>query len=192
MTTMRQTIARAVRVMLLSPVIACLALIPMAFVPDVISDPMQIVVATICLALLPLLSYPLWYVIPSLRSKGRDGQRTLAMIFSVVGYVLLFVLSLCLRYPVKLQVFALTYLLSGAALLICRLFGLRPSGHCCGVCGPIVYLTTFVSPWYAFAIVLVAAVIWSSLALQRHTLLQCLTGSVISPLALVVSSLILL
>lgn len=192
MSTRRTKIAQTLRILLLSPIVSCLALVPMSFKPDIISSPTEVVWSVICLALLPLLSYAVWFALPSLRNKGRDAQRNLAMIFSFVGYAILFVLSLALSFLPKMQVFALTYLLSGGILLVCRVFKLRPSGHCCGVCGPIVYLAVFVSPWYAFALTLVAVVVWASKALQRHTVLQCVAGSLISPLSMIIAALILL
>lgn len=39
------------------------------------------------LTIFPLLSYPVSVIIPPIRKKGRDGQRNLAIVFSVIGYI---------------------------------------------------------------------------------------------------------
>ena len=43
--------------------------------------------ALFCLSFLPLLPYPICFMIPSLRYRGRFIQRGMAVVFSVIGYV---------------------------------------------------------------------------------------------------------
>lgn len=188
---MKQTIAKIVRIASLSPFTAAVTLVIM-YASGIVTHYTQLIATLCCLTVLPILSYPLHLAVPKLRAKGRDGERSLAIIFSVVGYAIITVLCFALGYPAKLTAFVLTYLVSGAILFVCRLFGVRPSGHCCGVSGPIAYLIAFVSPWYAFAALLLVPVAWSCLSLKRHTLLQCVIGAAISVVALGISALILL
>ncbi len=188
---MKQNIAKIIRVASLSPFTAAVTLTIM-YAVGIMTDYTQLIATLCCLTVLPMLSYPIHLAIPKLRAKGRDSERSLAIIFSVVGYAVITALCFALDYPAKVTAFTLTYLFSGAILFVCRLFGARPSGHCCGVSGPIAYLIAFVSPWYAFAALLLAPVIWSCLELKRHTLWQCVIGAAISVVALGISALILL
>ena len=49
------------------------------------------------LGVLPVLAYPLQRFIPKFRDEGRKGQRTLAMIFAVAGYILCAIVLLILK-----------------------------------------------------------------------------------------------
>lgn len=44
--------------------------------------------AIVLLCVVPLISYLYWHISPELREQGRKSQRKLAIIFSVIGYVL--------------------------------------------------------------------------------------------------------
>ena len=185
--------AMIVRVASLAPFVALVAVLLMYFCAvDVVTDPWQIAMVAACLTIMPVLAYPVQMMVPKLRAKGRDGQRTLAIIFSCVGYVVLTVLAFTVGFSPKLQVFALTYLFSGVVLLFCRLFGFRPSGHCCGVAGPILYLAVFVNPYFAFAALLLVPVVWSCVALKRHTALQCVVGCLVPAVSMLVAALIIM
>jgi hypothetical protein len=47
----------------------------------------DIVLAVLSLMIIPVLAYPLQNVIPGFKGKGRDGQRKLAFIFTLFGYL---------------------------------------------------------------------------------------------------------
>lgn len=191
--TAKTKLATAVRIVSVAPLAALVALTAMYFcADDIVVAPWQFAVVAACLTLLPVLAYPVHYALPKLRAKGRDGQRTLAIVLSCVGYVVLTIVALTTGFSPKLLIFALTYLLSGVTLLVCRLFKLRPSGHCCGFVGPVAYLVAFVSPYFAFAALLVVAVVWACVALGRHTVAQCIVGSLVPVVAMLISSAIVL
>ena len=86
---MKQKIAKIVRVATLAPIIALIAATIM-FVckPEIFGDAATYILTLVFLTVLPLLAYPLQPVFPAFRDKGRSGQRTLAMIMAVVGYIL--------------------------------------------------------------------------------------------------------
>lgn len=48
----------------------------------------QLIGGIIFLGILPIPGYPLQKYIPYFKEKGREGQRGLAMIFSVIGYLI--------------------------------------------------------------------------------------------------------
>lgn len=134
---------------------------------------------------LPLLAYPLAVLIPALRRKGRDGQRNLALIFSVLGYVGGFVFAMFGGTAVEKVLFG-TYLLSGVALAVCTLLHFKASGHTCGCSGPLAMLAMCVSPWFLCGYPLLMPIVWSSKALGRHTGAQLFIGALIPVLAMLV------
>ena len=94
------------------------------------------------LGILPILSYPLQPFIPHYKDKGREGQRNLAIVFSVAGYILGCVLALIFEAPLNTVVFIyLDYLISGVLIAVFnKLFHLKASGHACGIVGPVAML----------------------------------------------------
>ena len=130
------------------------------------------------LAVLPSLSYLVWWIVPKLREKGRSTQRFLAVLFSVIGYIggtlyCVFVSGT----NVELMVY-LTYLISGILILVFSyVFHLKGSGHACGLAGPIAMMTYRLTPFYAIGFVLLAIVFWCSLKLNRHNMPQLIVGS---------------
>ncbi|MBE6685006.1 MAG: hypothetical protein E7592_05090 [Ruminococcaceae bacterium] len=144
------------------------------------------------LGILPILSYPLQRFIPYYKDKGREGQRNLAIIFSVVGYILGCVLALIFDAPLNTVVFIyLDYLISGVLIAIFnKLFHLKASGHACGIVGPIamlIYWGLYIPA--AVGAVLTVFVFISSIKMKRHTFLQLLGGSAITISALLLLSL---
>ena len=80
---------RSIRILTVPPVFA-LALLVTAYccLPGVFASPGELLGFILCLSVLPVLGYPLQRVLPHFREKGREGQRSLAMLFSAAGYLL--------------------------------------------------------------------------------------------------------
>jgi len=128
------------------------------------------------LCVLPLLAYPLQKFIPHFRDKGRDGQRSLAMIFSAVGYLLGTLTAFLTGAPDELKILYLEYLLCGIAMLVLnKVFQLKASGHACGIVGPVLlmlYFRMFIPAVVGMFLILPVYV--SSLKTKRHTAPNCL------------------
>ena len=141
--------------------------------------------AALCfLSLLPLMSYPVAAAVPKFQKDRRHWERTLGLIFSVAGYLgglTMVLLTDCT--PVETVIYC-TYLASGVALAVCTMLRFKASAHTCGCSGPIVGLSYFVSPWFLLGYLLLAAVIWASMSLKRHSAAQLIGGGVIPVLAL--------
>ena len=135
-----------------------------------------------------MLSYPVSYIVPQIRKKGRDGQRSLAIIFSVAGYVAGILGSIFFGAGrIELLIF-LTYLLSGISIALCSfVFGVKASGHACGVSGPIAMMVYCLGLPFVALSALLGAVVWASLKIKRHTPLQLLLGSIIPIAAMLIS-----
>lgn len=133
---------RIIRILTVPPVFA-LALLVTAYccMPGVFASPGELLGFILCLSVLPVLGYPLQRFLPRFREKGREGQRSLAMLFSAAGYLLGLAAALITHASRALLVIDLEYLLCGVCMLVFnRCFRLRASGHACGVAAPVLLL----------------------------------------------------
>lgn len=55
--------------------------------PSIFRDGTDYAVALVFLGLFPVLVYPIWAAVPKLKEKGREGQRNLAFIGTLIGYI---------------------------------------------------------------------------------------------------------
>lgn len=181
-------VSYVVRKITIPPVFA-LALLVLIYIfhPEYIGSAWQLLLAVVFLAGLPTLAYPLQKYIPQFKDKGRDGQRSLAMLFSFAGYFLGTMAAFLLHSPIELRCVYLEYLLCGIAMLaVNKLFRIKASGHACGIVGPVlimVYFKLFI-PALICALFIVPVCV-SSIKTKRHTPAQLIGGSII-PLAMLV------
>jgi hypothetical protein len=181
-------VSKIIRVLTVAPIMALLMLV-IVYISNtkLFGGPTNFVLSIVFLTILPLLAYPLQPFIKKFKDKGREGQRTLAMIFAVVGYVFGCLSALFLHAPKFVWIIYLTYLLSGALIMLFnKLFHLKASGHACGVTGPFAILISFGQILGYIGVPVLAAVYWASLHMKRHTLKQLLGGTVIPVAALAV------
>ena len=179
------TLSFFIRIITVPPVFAAaLLLIAYCTYPHYFGSVRQLLGGLAFLCVLPLLAYPLQKYIPHFRDKGRDGQRSLAMIFSAVGYLLGTMTAFLTGAPDELKILYLEYLLCGVAMLVLnKVFKLKASGHACGIVGPVLlmlYFRMFIPAVVGMFLILPVYV--SSLKTKRHTAPQLLGGSLI-PLA---------
>ena len=186
MKRMKKIFAKFVRILTAPPIFAALLCVLLyLLLPGSFASPVHFALALGFLTALPLLAYPISTLIPALRRKGRDGQRDLAAVFSVVGYVGGGLFALLFDGAATELVLYGTYILSGIAIGIGTLAGFKISGHTCGCSGPLAMLATFVSPWFLAGYLLLPFVFWSSRCLGRHSAAQLLTGAALPVLAMV-------
>jgi hypothetical protein len=143
----------------------------------------DLVFSLLFLVALPLLAYPLQPLVPGFRGKGREGQRNLAIVMAVVGYVAGLVYAVAARSGFHMRLIFLTYLLSGLGIFAMNKgLRIRASGHACGIVGPLAMLFYVFGPVTAVGLVVPAVVYWASVKMGRHTAVELLWGSLI-PLA---------
>ncbi len=175
-----RTIAHAVRIVTIPPVMVGILLVLLfALREDIFACPSEMVVSLLCLSILPVLAYPLSVIVPAVRRKGRDGQRSLAIYISAVSYLAVFVYGFAAGVGDDLKLVYTGYFLSVVILLVAnKVFHVRASGHACSVSGPLVYTAYFLGLWgIAVGCVLWGIILWASLAMKRHTLLEFLLGT---------------
>ena len=179
-----------------APHIFALLLLSLLYVlhPSYFGSIWMLIAGIFCLTVLPLLAYPLQRFIPKFKDKGRDGQRTLAMIFSAFGYVCGVTVAFIFGAPRELKMVFVEYLLCGISILVSsKVFKKKASGHACGVVGPVamlIYLGLYIPA--AVGAVLTLPVYVSSLKTRRHTASELLLGSIIPVAMLLINHLIFL
>ena len=146
------------------------------------------IVGIVFIAFFPVLAYPLQKHIPAFKDKGRDGQRTLAIIFSFVGYSIGTILAFSLGAPRIIKFIYLNYLFCGFSILIFdKVFKIKVIGHSCGVIGPMItmvyfrfYITAIICALFAIPVFI------SSVYTKRHTPLQLIGGALIALTMLII------
>ena len=139
------------------------------------------------LTVLPATSYAFTTFIPELHMKGRDFERKLAIIFSLIGYVGAFITGVFCGGATGEKILASTYVISATFTAILSVVKVKSSGHSCALSGPVALLCYSVSYWFAFGFLLLIPVFYSSLRLKRHTPLQLILGAIVPVVALIIS-----
>ncbi len=171
----------------LAPVLAMISLTAIAVgCPGVFPTAGHYIAMMLLLGILPLMAYPLQPVIPHFKDKGRSGQRTLAMLFAVAGYLLSVGTNFILSATPAMWLITLEYLVSGLLILVFNKgLHIKLSAHGCGSAGPVVLLLYFGLPIPAvlMAVLTVFAYV-SSVRAGHHTMPQLIGGSAVSILLL--------
>ena len=174
------TIAHTVRIVSVPPVMVGILLTLLLLLrDDVFATPVEFMVSLTGLTILPVLAYPVSVMIPVLRRKGREGQRTLAMYVSTVGYVGVFIYGLIAQVGTGLMHIYAGYLFSVIIILVGnKVFKVRISGHACSVSGPLVYSGYFLGVWgILVGAVCWGVILWASLVMKRHTFREFVFGT---------------
>lgn len=183
-----------IRKVTVPPIFAMVFLFAVYFMrPSVFTSVWQLACGIFFLGILPILGYPLQKFIPYFKEKGREGQRSLAMIFSVVGYLLGTFIVLVTKASSELCTVYLEYLLSGISMLVFNKgFHLKASGHACGIVAPVLLFIYFnmLIPAVIGGLFIIPVLI-SSLKTKRHTMPQLLGGCMISTVCLIMISILI-
>ncbi|MEA4884677.1 MAG: hypothetical protein VB144_13685 [Clostridia bacterium] len=134
------------------------------------------------LTALPVSAYILKMIIPSVRAQGRRGERRLAFIMSVAGYIIGTAICLLRKAPRAVSGLFLSYLASGVLLaLVNAVLKFRASGHACGFSGPLVYLARIAEPLPVLvcSVIALPLVYWARLHQGRHSLRELLWGTLV-------------
>ena len=171
---MKKKLAKFVRVATIPPIAAVMMIL---FLPEIFAGAARRR-AIFFLAVLPMLAYPVCWVIPPLRRRGREAERTLAVVFSLLGYLGGAACAVLLDEPRDVLLIYLVYLASGALIAVFSfLLRVKGSGHASGVAGPVVMMVIRQGPVFLSGFAALALVFWSSLTLGRHTWPQLVLGS---------------
>lgn len=183
---------KVIRIITLAPIMAFVALSILYFSrPDIFQGPINYIISILFLTVLPLVAYPLQPFVPGFKDQGRAGQRKLAIVSAVSGYVLGMIYAVIAKTSKNLLFIYLIYLLSGIMIFITnKIIKIKASGHACGVVGPIVYLWHFIGSYALIGIILLVIVCWASVKMKRHTLSEFFLGSIIPLFSFYISNII--
>ena len=174
---------KIVRMITLAPVLAAFSIAMIGlFCPGIFPTVWHFGYMIFYLGFLPLLAYPLQSVTPHFKDRGRDGQRTLAMLFAVAGYIFCLFTNLFASVTKGMWVICLEYLLSGILILVFNKgLHIKLSAHGCGSAGPIFLLLYFglYIPAALMAVVTIFAYV-ASVKAKHHTVPQLIGGSAVS------------
>ena len=186
---MSQKLSRSVRIITLAPFMATLLFVILYIVnPAYYANFLHFIAVILFIAAFPILAYPLSYIIPKIRKKGRNGQRSLAIVFSVLGYLFGFAFALISRAPNMEKVFYATYLISGILMFLLNfVFKVKSSGHACGVSGPVFCLSFLVSWFYLFGYFILVLVSFASFKLKSHDTKEIIIGALIPVVSFFIS-----
>ena len=79
---------KIIRVVTTAPIMAFVLLTVLYFLRgDIFRSIYDYIWAVVFLTILPIMAYPIQPIVPGFRDKGRTGQRNLAIIMAVLGYI---------------------------------------------------------------------------------------------------------
>lgn len=182
----KNRLAKVLRIITVPPVMVTILIVILSMTrKDIFRNEAEIILSLLYLGIIPVLAYPLQPFIPGFKGQGREGQRSLAFILTLVGYVLAVVTGYLIGANDNLQLIYITYVISVILLTVMnKILHIRASGHACSVTGPLIFLIYFTG-WKALlpCIVVGAGSVWSSLKLKRHTAKELTLGSLICVLS---------
>lgn len=171
--------AKIIRILTVPPILVMLLTVILYWLtPDIFHNLCDMILTICFLGIIPILAYPLQLCLPHFKEKGRSGQRTLAFILSIIGYISAVIYGYAVHAASSLQLIYNTYLISVILLtFLNKACKLRASGHACSITAPCIFLICFGGRFLIFPALLVfIASIWASLYLKRHTKADILLG----------------
>lgn len=178
--TFSRVLAKFIRVITIPPVMVTALIILLSVLrDDVVVGLSQSLCAILFLAVIPTMAYPLSVMIPSVRAKGRNGQRGLALYLSVAGYLGGCIYGAIAGVGKSLTMIFATYMISVIVLFVLnKVCHIKASGHACSLTGPIAIFCYFLGAWWVVVgVVLYAVILWASVKMGRHTVKEFLWGS---------------
>lgn len=143
--TRKENIAKMIRIVTTPPIlITALILILSISRDDIFRGMGEILMSILLLGMVPVLAYPLQRILPGWKEGGREGQRNLAFVLNLAGYMSALILGYLSGAGKNLKLIDITYFLSVVILTAFNKFiHIRASGHACGVTGPLLLLLYF-------------------------------------------------
>jgi len=171
--------AKIIRVITVPPVMAAWLILALWMSSVIVRTGTEAAISIVFLSLLPLLAYPIAAAVPSLREKGREGQRNMAFALSFAGYIGGWVYARFFAGERTLIFIFAVYVFAVILLLVCnKLLHLRASGHACAVSGPILVICFILRGWWIpVCAAMFALSFWGSIRLKRHTVGEYLLGT---------------
>lgn len=191
---MKEKLAKTIRIISIPPIMVTVLILVLAInTTTVFTSPTEIVMSILFLGIVPVLAYPIQKAIPSLKDKGRDGQRKLAFVMNLLGYFVLFIWSIIENGSHDFKLITFTYFISVLLLTFCnKVLKIKASGHASSFTGPLLIMIDTVAWWLVFPCIAIAGlIIWASVYLKRHTIGQLCGGIAVCIISFFLSFIIL-
>lgn len=174
-----EKLAKGIRIITIPPVMITLFVaILYSHCDFVFSSAFDVGATLFFLGIMPVLAYPLQKCIPNYKEKGREGQRELAFLFTIFGYIGAWGYGWLFRVSHALQLLFNAYLLSVLLMFsVNKLLKIRASGHACSAAAPMVLAGYFLNIGWALSFLLLfIASVWASVTLKRHKFSDMMFG----------------
>lgn len=186
----KERIAKVIRVLSVPPImVAVFILILPSHKKYIFTHVSQIIIMILLLGIISALAYVLSDMIPAIKIKGREGQRKLAFITTLIGYTVSLLWAVITSVNNDLMLICLMYFTSVLLLTICNKgLHFRASGHASSFTGPLI-LTIYFMGWKVIipALFIAILIVWSSVYLKRHTLKELAGDMIVSVFAFIIS-----
>lgn len=179
---MKEKIAKIISIVTVAPIVAFISL-TLLYSSDkgrFNNNVLWYIISVVFLTLLPISAYALKPVLPNYKDKGREGERKLAFILAVIGYVIGTLWAVIFNAPKDVKIIFIIYLLSGVVLsFLNKVLKIKASGHACGVSGPVTFLLFFMGAKLWYIIIVLPLVFFARVSQKRHTYKELLLGTAV-------------
>lgn len=186
----KERIAKVIRVLSVPPIMVSVFILILASNKKYIfTHVSQIIIMILLLGIIPALAYVLSDMIPAIKIKGREWQRKLPFITTLIGYTVSLLWAVITGVNNDLMLICLMYFTSVLLLTICNKgLHFRASGHASSFTGPLI-LTIYFMGWKVIipALFIAILIVWSSVYLKIHTLKELAGGMIVSVFAFIIS-----
>lgn len=175
----KKKLAQVIRIITIPPIVVSLLIVGLYYL-GIIHDFKEAIFLFLFLGLIPLLAYPISYLKP-FKGKGREGQRKIAFLFSLLSYSGGILYAFISKSSLNIKIIYLSYFISIINLVFFNaILKVRASGHISSISGPLVSLLYFMGLKSLIPILfLYTLVFWSSLYLNRHTKKEMILATII-------------
>ena len=189
----KEKLAKIIRIITIPPIMALfLFIVLFIFKDNLFVELADFIAGILFLVVIPTLAYPFQKFIPKFKDKGRDGQRKLAFIVTLLSYTGMLLYVLMANVSPDMLLICLTYFLTVLILTLSNKLHIKASGHAASCSSPLVFFVYYFS-WKALipSVLAFLTILWSSLVTKRHTVKEFMVGSIICIISFAISYVII-
>ncbi|MDO4815745.1 MAG: hypothetical protein Q4A83_03965 [Bacillota bacterium] len=160
----------------------------------IFSSAYELVLAIVCLAIVPALSYPICRLRPQILKSGHNTRRQLEIILSLTGCAAIWLIGFAEDFGNKLMLILTVYFFTFVLLAAANeLLHVGTSSYACCVTVPIIVSGFFFgAASIAICLLLYMAIVWASVYTERHTKAEYVLGLAVCAAACLPSGLLYL
>lgn len=182
----KEVLANTIRKICASPVLAAILLFALYFADiGVFNTPLELALSVLLLGIVPALSYPICRAAPQIEKFGRNTQRELEILLSLVGCASIWIAGVIIGCNNKLMLILTIYLFAAILLAVSNeLLHVGTSSHALCITLPIIISCIFFGVASVIVgLILYSAIIWASVYSDRHPKEEYILGLAICAIA---------